>query len=635
MKKIFILLTAVAMITTTACEDFLTINPVSTVSQADLLNEEGLDWAVTAMYSTLYGGTYSSVHSSAISDIIGADAHKGSTIADNGDLNALELFTFIGTNAALNGSWTNEYNGIFRANMILDMLSKMPDLDPVKAEQIEGQALFFRGLYYISLVKTFGAAVPFVDLEAYQSAADPKVSNYDFDADEYIYIWDKIIADFDAAASKLPDVWTNGEIGRPNKSAALALKAMTLVYQSSKYDGKNGTQNRWNEALEVLRGLIPEEGGNGKTSNGLTYALHPSYGELYDASTSDNTSENVFEIQQVLIGSSTSGNITWSASGRFYTNKVLGGWDFWKPTHDLAQSYLVDAKGLPYLDYSYRELSDQSKINGTDVDVDLSMVVDPRMDINIGRFRTPFLDWDVPSKWGGYSRDVSNGGWYIQKKNASKMADMGSLAATGRDGGSTTKNMHLIRYAELLLWYAEALIETSNGDAAKLEKARTYVNMVRSRAGHDVTGYVKSAKVELADGTLGYDNLRGNVVDVESAYKYIFVDESGTETIIGENAAANYKIGLWPASQFATVEGATKALRAEFRAELALEGKRWHNLARWGIADEVLNTYAPYETFMVGKMSAAKYPEGCVYMPIPSNEITTMAGLLVQNEYWR
>ena len=61
-----------------------------------------------------------------------------------------------------------------------------------------------------------------------------------------------------------------------------------------------------------------------------------------------------FEIQQTIVGSSTTGNTTWSLAGRFCSIPGLGGWGFWQPTQDLAQFYMVDAQGLPYLDNEYR-----------------------------------------------------------------------------------------------------------------------------------------------------------------------------------------------------------------------------------------------------------------------------------------
>ena len=101
------------------------------------------------------------------------------------------------------------------------------------------------------------------------------------------------------------------------------------------------------------------------------------------------------------------------------------------------------------------------------------------------------------------------------------------------------------------------------------------------------------------------------------------------------DAAANYRIGLYPPSQFASKDKALEALRWERRIELAMEGHRWYDLARWGIASEVLNDFVKYEAKHLGKYSNSTYNAKWATTPIPHNEILKMDGLLVQNENWK
>lgn len=101
------------------------------------------------------------------------------------------------------------------------------------------------------------------------------------------------------------------------------------------------------------------------------------------------------------------------------------------------------------------------------------------------------------------------------------------------------------------------------------------------------------------------------------------------------NAAANYRIGLYPASQFATKESATKALRWERKIEMALEGHRWFDLVRWNIAADELNNFVSYESKYLGKYINKYYNPKWATLPIPQKQIQLMNGILVQNENWK
>jgi hypothetical protein len=296
MKKLNIFLMVVAILVASACEDFLTVQPVSVIGEEGLLNKQGIDWMVTGMYSTLYAqDPYSALINTAYGDVIGGIANKGSDPGDRPNWSELQLFIFNGTNEFITTPWNSQYNGVSRANAVLDMLQKASDqLDIAYITQTEAQARFIRGLWYFQLIQYYGAAVPWVGLEEYQSATNPLVSNVD-ESGNYIYIWDKVVEDFQFAYDNLPDDWTdNGQIGNPNKWAALAYKVKVMMFQSSPYNGTNGGRNRWAEVKTDLENLM----ANGVTSNGLPYALHKSYEELFNAKTSDNTSENVLRFNK-------------------------------------------------------------------------------------------------------------------------------------------------------------------------------------------------------------------------------------------------------------------------------------------------------------------------------------------------
>lgn len=104
---------------------------------------------------------------------------------------------------------------------------------------------------------------------------------------------------------------------------------------------------------------------------------------------------------------------------------------------------------------------------------------------------------------------------------------------------------------------------------------------------------------------------------------------------LDSNAAANYRVGLYPDSQFNSKDGALAALRFERKLELAMEGHRWYDLARWGIAYDEISNYITYEKRHLGKFANCVYNAKWVTLPIPNDQIVTMEGVLVQNENWK
>ena len=234
------------------------------------------------------------------------------------------------------------------------------------------------------------------------------------------------------------------------------------------------------------------------------------------------------------------------------------------------------------------------------IKTDLNIFTDPRLDYAVGRFGVPYYDWGTPQTVGGWVRATSNGGYFLNKKYMPKKADKGSLSSTNSTG-STVKNHHLIRLADIYLLYAECCIETGD-NATALE----YINKVRARAANS---YVK------ADATT-------------TGGPYVLEDLVNGKTLTG--AAGNYRIGLWP-------EGTDvrKALIAERHMELAMEGHRWFDLARWGIAQSTVQDFINYEANYLVKYSGKTYSASWVMFPIPNDEIVTMQGLLVQNSAWK
>lgn len=613
MKNIWLYPAVFTLLAFTACQDFLDVKAVGAVDETSLLTPSGIDMTITGLYATLHDTHYfeAPLNNYVYGDVLGGSANKGSTFTDQSPFTNLETYAITTDNSYLNVKWQSVYNGVFRSNVLIGMADKIRDeLSALPGEKNDyytetvAQARFFRAFWHFEGIKLFGAAIPYVGSEAYASSVNPIVSNVD-ESGQYIYIWDKVIDDLQYAYESLPDRWASDK-GRVNKWAAAALLAKVKMYQSSPYNGTNQTVNRWSE----VKTLVEEIMASGMDNNGTSYRLADSYEDLFTAAKSDWTGESIFDIQMAISGTQINTNAIDGGSHIGMSGALgTGGWGFYQPSNDLVNSYIVDDDGLPYTDQSYQQHSPLTTIQEGIPHTDLAVYTDPRLDISTGRFNVPYWDWAIPTVTDGWVRDISNGGLYLNKKNMPKKADQGSLSVS-TETGSTAKNYHIIRYADVLLWYAEALIETGDWPSA-----RKYINQVRTRAGQS---YIKAA-----DPT----------TMTETTSSYVLDNRITSEK--KPNAAANYRIGLYPESQFSTKEKALEALRFERKLELAMEGHRWYDLARWGIVYDEISDYISYEQQYLTKFSGCVYNANWITLPIPNDQIITMEGALVQNENWK
>ena len=592
---------ALATLSMSSCGDsFLVLDPAGSVSEGTLTTAEGIDMVLTGAYSSFNNMNqtswmgYGALSNYCFGDVAGADANKGSQSSDQSDFTAIEVYQFSSANSYIGGKWAGIYEAVKRANNVIDMVGKAGDAIS-NPDLIIAQAEFIKGVWMFEGIRMFGAAIPYVTLEDYQAATDPQVSNVD-ESGNYVYIWDKVAADLQSAASKLPADWkSTGEYGRATSWQAKAMLAKLYLYWSSPFNGKNATANKWSECKTLLDDII----ANGVDAKGQKLKLAKTYGELFNnANTSDWTGESVFDVQLTISGTQTDTNAAVYSPAIGTPGALgLGGWGFYQPTYEFVNSFMVDANGLPLADYTnYEPLT---TMGATAPITDLDTPLDPRVDYCAGRFGVPFLDYGIPTELNGWVRDYTNGGLYMNIKYQHRMADRGSTAVATAIG-SNAANYHVIRFADILLMRAEVAIH--DGDLAK---AQELINQVRERAGND---FVKNAAA-------------GKTMTVV-----------GGATTAG--AAATYKIGKYT-TPFASEAEAWTALKRERRAELGMEGSRWFDLARWGEAASVLNAYRAYENKYFANKFANEYNVNWVTYPIPFSTLQTSMGRIVQNENWK
>ncbi|MCO5936331.1 RagB/SusD family nutrient uptake outer membrane protein [Mucilaginibacter sp. RB4R14] len=602
--KVLIPATLVLLGGSYSCKKYLDQAPISALIPSVLATRTGVDGVLIGAYSLVDGvfngqsgapwetGTDNWVYGS----VVAGDAFKGSNPGDQPAAANLEAFSATGSNDYLDHKWRICYAGVQRANDVLRLIPAVKDgsITPDQIKQYVAEARFLRGFYHLEAAKIW-KMVPYVAETVTYSA-----NNYLVPNDKTI--WDKIAADFAAAAADLPA--TQPQIGRANKWAALAFQAKTLMYD-----------HKYPDAFTILKDVIT----NGKTSSGASYALGK-YANNFNPSTK-NGPEGVFVVQTAVNDGANGLNGNAGSVLNFPSGGPAGCCGFFQPTFDFVNSFKVDANGLPLIDtYQNNYLKNDQAVSAATVFTPSDELLDARLDWSVGRRGIPYLDWGI-CPGAAWARDQPNGGPYLPIKNVYYKA----AQATTSDayGGwaanqATSNSYNAIRFADVLLWAAECAVE-----ATQLAVAEGYVNQVRARAA-DQSGWVKGKLTGYTDG-------------------------DATKPIVDkEQFAANYKVGLYT-GQFAEMGQvyARKAVYFERKIELGMEGHRFFDLSRWdatngGPAGTFMSTeiekflkntrdFGP--TFTSAVMKVAKFtPNKNEQYPIPQFQIDISKGTLKQNK---
>ncbi|MDR1556089.1 MAG: RagB/SusD family nutrient uptake outer membrane protein [Tannerellaceae bacterium] len=551
------LLSAILCTLLASCgEDFLFKAPQGSIDSDALANAQGVELLVVDAYATLTGPEHqwgSSIFNWTFGGMYGGDANKGSDNNDQSVLNSMETYTLLSTNSYLNEKWTWVYRGSKRVAQGLTMAEAAGDISDALKTTRTGELYFLRTLFYFEGVKVFGPYIPYVNETQHAEDNNPKVKN-----DKDIYA--DILADADKAIANLPD--KPDAPGRAYKWAAKALKAKILMQKGD---------------LAAAKPLLKDVIDNGSTATGKKYALASDLTDNWDSFRDNTSPESIFEIQFSSDGNN-NGNMGMSLCYPHNTGAPGGCCGFYQPSYELANSFKVDANGLPFLNNEYRSSKSISE--------DDTQAIDPRLDFTMGRTGIPYKDYG-PSL-DGWIRDKNNGGVFLPKKHVFSKAEADAGLGRGNMSGGwapgSAMNIQYLSVRDAMLLYAECL-----ANDGELSAAMEIVNKIRTRAGGEVN-FLK-----------GDD---GQVV-------------------------ANYKVSTYPASHAAFSDKATcvKAVRMERKLELAMEGSRWFDLTRWGgdYMAQQLSDYIDYEKQFIGKFAgASKLPASKVVFPVPQTQIDMM-----------
>lgn len=581
LKNIFTI--ALAGLALSACsDDFLENKPQGSLSDGNMNDPSAVDLLVNGAYAT-FGCRYADsndphlfpVTNWSYGEVRADNAYKGGGgETDLWEIHNMETSRIQPNNGFLDGKWFNVYCGISRCNSAIRALRKVDESQNKNKASRIAEVRVIRDHWYFELVRLFNR-IPYMDIDLPENDYT-SVRNDEFTRDEHL---DRIANDLLEAANDLPD--SQSEIGRINRRIALAYAAKVKLYQAYEQDPQTNAVTGINRTLlQEVVDLI----------NGIQgYDLLADFQQL-DLLEYENGPESVFAIQfSKDDGSSGVGRINWS----MLLNSMTGpgcpwqGDGFFLPSQDLINAYQTDANGLPVFDYQNRP--DYGKVvfdsNGGYSLGNTDGNVDPRLDFITGRPTIRYKTFEERA-CGLWVRNSDVYGYNNTKRFW--LSPESKDAEQGWPWGASALNWQIIRYADLLLYKAEALIELGGNG---LEEARTLINRVRARA-------------------------------MNSSYVKDFDDPS--------KDAANYKIGLYPAAGW-TQDYARQALRTEMRLEKAMEGERFFDLVRWGIAKETMNNFFAAEKDNRIYYQNVSFETGEEYFPIPVAQYNFSGGIYVQN----
>jgi len=560
MKNILYIAGIALLTMTVSCSDFLDNDPRGVLSEEELVNAETIEGFITAAYSALGNDHYDAPFSLwPYGNVRSDDAYKGgSGTNDIQDFHFFEVSNNIRPDfGELDSFWYNSFVGISRANKALRALEQISATEyPLKETRI-AEMKFIRGHFYFML-KVMFRNIPYITediaIEDYGTISNRALNNEQ--------LWEAIANDFEAAAAGLPA--TQAQVGRANQSAAYAYLAKARLYQAytqdENYNVTGIDQTHMQQVLDA-------------TSHVTGASLEPDFANNFLPGSYENGPESVFSIQFSQDDATLYGRLNYSDV--LSTPQGLGCCDFHKPSQNLVNAFKTNANGLPQLDnYNENDLEYQQLSTYT---------VDPRLYHTVAIPGLPYkydTEYTYVEAW---VRSPSTYGYFASlKENVSP--NCGCVVNIDPFYGNS-KNRIQIRYADVLLMRAEALIEL--GQQAE---ALAIVNQVRNRAANStalISGYESNASV--------------------SPY------------IDGVNCT-------W------TQDYARRAMRFERRLELAMEGNRFFDLVRWGVAAEVLNDYYGEEKTKRAYYSDAYFDKNKEeYCPIPLTQINFSQGVYQQN----
>jgi hypothetical protein len=455
--NIICLACALMMVLAGCSDDFLERTPSDQVSSADFFTQEkDLVYALNSAYASIGFNSWGTEYGYS-TDLLRIEALTDNAL-DHHSWNAGYRLAD-GTASSYDGyvetRWKERYRGIQRVNRIMEGADGVTDINEDYKARLLAEAKFLRAFFYFDLVYLFGD-VPFLtaslnpeDTTPTEGADGEKEASEATKRTDKSIIMDAIVKDLADAATNLPNTYSSEDLGRVTKGAALSMKARILLYQE-----------KWGEAAIAAKEVM---------DLGI-YTIHPSYSEMFTYEGIGN-SEVIFDLQEVKDSDN-----QWNFTVQNYGPNSAGGWSSGCPMQSLVDSYeCTDGKTIaksalfdPNNPYANR---------------------DPRMSYSI---LYPGNDWrdgvfntipgaTYPGKGIVSGDDLTDGTGGQWNKTATGYNWLKYISEDDIDNGDYWNgSIHyiLIRYAEVLLTYAEAKVENGDIDQSVYDA----INEVRQRA---------------------------------------------------------------------------------------------------------------------------------------------------------
>jgi len=319
-KNISVLLILSIVLSATSCKKYLDSDLKGSRSDVQFYQTaEDAELALTGIYNML-SFAESNNRLWVFGDVASDDAAKGGNAGDQADIGDIDDFNISADNGNLDVVWKICYEGISRANKLLDNINDIP-MDVERRDQIIGESKFLRAFYYYWLGAIWGDVPVHLTsptTEEMQKATTP--------VDQ---LFENVIEnDLKDAVVLLPETFTGADLGRATKYAALGLLTKTYLLEK-----------KWSEAEDAALQIV---------NQGL-YFMNPLYRANFEFTTKDNP-EILFGVQHL------SGQDPWLGNrlNQWFAPQAENGYGFNAPTQKFVDAFEVTGDSVvdPRLDYT-------------------------------------------------------------------------------------------------------------------------------------------------------------------------------------------------------------------------------------------------------------------------------------------